>query len=340
MKAWIIPQGTTGGFSELKLTERASPSVGPGQVKVSMKAWSTNYRDLIVPAGLYFTGPVAKDTVPLSDGAGEVIEIGEGVSQWEIGDRVAGSFFQHWQEGPFDQTVLGSDLGAPIDGALAEEVVLGENGVIRIPENLSFEEAATLPCAALTAWHSLVEMAAIEPGQTVLTMGSGGVSVFAIQFAKALGAKVIATSSSNKKLERLRQLGADEAINYKEIPEWDKEVLRLTNGKGVDTILEVGGPGTLARSIKAVAVGGSIGLIGVLTGIEGEISPLPLVAKAIRLQGIYVGSRVMFEAMNTSIENNNIHPIIDKKFRFDDAKNAYAHQASGSHFGKVVISVE
>jgi NADPH:quinone reductase-like Zn-dependent oxidoreductase len=339
MKAWIIPAGCTEGFQGLRLTEHASPVVGPGQVRVAMKAWSSNYRDLVVPLGQYFTGPVTQDTVPLSDGAGVIVEIGEGVSEWQLGDRVVGTFFQNWQSGVFQQSVLGSDLGGPIDGMLAEEVVLPERGLIRIPENLTYEEAATLPCAAVTAWHSLVDMAAIQPGQTVLTIGSGGVSVFAIQLAKSMGATVISTSSSNEKLEQLRQLGVDETINYKDTPEWDEEVLKLTGGRGVNTVLEVGGPGTLARSMNAVAVGGSIGLIGVLTGIDGRVNPLSLVAKAIRLQGIYVGSRSMFQAMINTVEVSDIHPIINRKFQFDEAPKAYAHQASGTHLGKVVISL-
>jgi len=337
MKAWIIPEGCTGGFGELQLIEKPTPVVGPGQVKIKVKACSTNYRDIVMPMGLYFSGPVSRDTVPLSDGAGEVVEVGQGVTQWQVGDRVAGCFFQNWQSGNFQQDALWSDLGGPTDGMLAEEVVLDQNGLVAIPKNLNFEEAATLPCAAVTAWQSLVDMAGVGPGKTVLTIGSGGVSVFALQFASALGAKVISTSSSDEKLERLKQLGAEGLINYNSVPDWDQKTLELTDGKGVDTVVEVGGPGTLPRSMNAVSAGGSIGLIGVLTGIEGEVSPLPLVAKAVTMRGIYVGSRAMFKAMNETIEKHDIHPVIDEVFSFDQAREAYAHQASGSHLGKVVI---
>jgi NADPH:quinone reductase-like Zn-dependent oxidoreductase len=340
MKAWTIPQGCTDGFTQLQLSDRPGPDLGPGQVKVKMKAWSTNYRDIVVPMGLYFSGPVSKDTVPLSDGAGEVIEVGEGVDQWRIGDRVAGTFFQSWRDGPFNAGVFGSDLGGPTDGVLAEEVVLDQQGLVRLPDSLSFEEGATLPCAAVTAWNSLFEIGNVRAGQTVLVLGTGGVSLFALQFAKAAGAKVIATSSSDDKLRRLEAMGADQTINYRDNPQWGRAVLELTNQQGADHVVEVGGAGTLENSMIAVAPGGSIGLIGVLSGVDGQVNPLPLVAKAVRLQGVYVGSRSMFEAMNQFIAQHDLKPVIDTRFGFEQAPDAYAHQAGGGHMGKVVISTE
>jgi NADPH:quinone reductase-like Zn-dependent oxidoreductase len=339
MRKWIIPAGSTAGAAGLRLIEAPSPEPGPGEVKIAVKACSTNYRDFGVAAGKYFFGPVKVDTVPLSDGAGEIVAIGPGVSDWNIGDRVAGIFFQRWQDGPFGAHVLRSDLGGPVQGMLAEEVVLPADGIVRIPSHLSFEEAATLPCAAVTAWNALFEIARARPGETVLTLGTGGVSIFALQFAKAAGLTVIATSSSEDKLQRARELGAAHTINYRATPDWDAEVLKVTDGAGVDAVIEVGGAGTLPKSLAAVRPGGTVALIGVLDQPGGAISPLPLIGKAITLAGTYVGSRAMFVAMNRFIEAASLHPIIDKVFAFENTPDAYAHQRSGSHLGKVVISL-
>ncbi len=339
MRSWIIPAGTADGPQGLRLVERPSPQPTAGQVKVAMKAWSTNYRDGAVAAGLYLGGPVPVDTVPLSDGAGEVVEVGPGVTRFKAGDRVAPTFFQNWIGGPFRSEVLGTDLGGPIQGVLAEEIVLDEHGLVRIPDSLSFEEAACLPCAAVTAWHGLFAAGAqLLPGQSVLVLGTGGVSIFALQLAKAAGAEVIVTSSSDPKLIRAKAHGADHVINYKTTPDWDRAVLDITSGVGADFVIEVGGPGTLGMSMNAVAPSGTVALIGILAGMGGQVSPLPIMLKVARVQGIYVGSRAMFEAMNTAIGRQDLHPVIDRVFPFVDAPLAYIHQATGDHFGKVVIS--
>ncbi len=277
--------------------------------------------------------------VPLSDGAGEVVEVGPGVTRFRVGDRVAGCFMPGWESGPPTDLAGKSALGAGGLGMLAERVVLPEGGVVRIPDHLSFEEAATLPCAAVTAWNALFEGdgTRVKAGDTVLVQGTGGVSIFALQFARLAGARVIATSSSDAKLDRVRAMGASDGINYKTTPDWDVAVPNLTDGQGVDHVVEVGGPGTLPRSIKSVRVGGQVALIGILTG--GEISPFPLIMKSIRLQGIFVGSRLMFESMNRAITSHQLKPVIDRVFPFDQAAEAYQHQLSGAHFGKVVITV-
>lgn len=339
MKTWILPAGTTSGPSALQLTERPSPEPGLGQVKVRMRAWSTNFRDLVISKGLYPGGALQRDTVPLSDGAGEVIAVGEGVSRWRTGDRVMANFFQRWISGPPHVEGFHSDLGRGIDGLLAEEVVLDQRGLVRIPAHLSFEQAATLPCAGVTAWNALFEVGKVQPGQNVLVLGSGGVSVLALQLAKAAGARVIATSSSDEKLQRLSTLGADVLINYRQQPEWDQVVLEHTGGRGVDLVVEVGGAGTLPRSLAAVGLGGTVALVGVLAGMGSQIDPTPMIGRVARLQGIYVGSVAMFEALVAALEANAIAPVVDDRvFRFEEAPEAYAWQASGQHFGKVVIA--
>jgi NADPH:quinone reductase-like Zn-dependent oxidoreductase len=251
---------------------------------------------------------------------------------------VAGCFFSNWGDGPLTDAASKSALGGAVDGMLAEQVVLPEGGLVRTPEHLTDEEAATLPCAALTAWHALMEGGGLKAGQTVLIQGTGGVSLFALQFARIAGARVIATSSSDAKLARVKELGASDGINYKTTPDWDVAARNLTNGEGVDHVVEVGGAGTLPRSMKAVRLGGHIALIGVLSG-AGEVNPMPLLMKNIRLQGIYVGSRAMFEAMNRAITLHKLKPVIDRVFPFDQAIDAYKHLESGSHFGKVLIAL-
>ena len=337
MKAWIIPAGCTAGPSALQLIERPSPAVSPGQVKLRMRAWSTNFRDLGITLGRYVGGALPRDTIALSDGAGEVVEVGAGVSRWRPGDRVVANFFQDWRAGPIRPQTFASALGGAIDGMLAEEVVLGESGLVHIPDHLSFEQAATLPCAAVTAWNALFEVGNIRPGQTVLVMGSGGVSVFALQLAKAAGARVIATTSSDEKTQRLRELGADCVVNYRTRADWDQAVLEHTNGTGVDLVVEVGGAGTLPRSLNAVRVGGTVALIGVLTGVGAQIDPSPLLIRSIRLQGVFVGSVAMFEALAAALTVSRVEPVIDRRFTFEQAPEAYAWQASGQHLGKVVI---
>jgi NADPH:quinone reductase-like Zn-dependent oxidoreductase len=325
------------GIDSLKLVERPTPKPGPGEVLVRVRATALNYRDLaMVKGGL--ARMMKLPLVPLSDGAGEVVESGPGATAWKTGDRVAGIFTQAWLAGPPFHGMYSSSLGGGIDGMLAEYVVLKETGVVRIPEYMSFEEAAALPCAAVTAWNALVVEGHLKPGDSVLVMGTGGVSIFSLQFAKMYGARVIATSSSDAKLERLRQMGASDLINYKTTPNWDARVLEVTGGAGVDHVVEIGGAGTLAKSINAVKSGGVVSLIGILSG-AGQIDPMPLLFKNARIQGILVGSREMFEAMNRAMAGNHLHPVIDRVFPFDHAADAYRHLESGAHFGKVCIAV-
>lgn len=339
MKAYELVKGCD-SLDGMKLVERPDPEPGRGEILVRIRAASINYRDQAVVAGRYFGGAVQRNTIPLSDGAGEVIGVGGGVTRFREGDRVAGTFFQGWDDGP-PRYVFPTALGAPADGTLTELKVFNENDAVRIPDSLTFEEAAALPCAGVTAWNGLmVSGKPIKPGDTVLVLGTGGVSMLALQFAKAAGARVIGTSSSDEKLERARALGLDEGINYKkDHNNWDEEVLGLTGGIGVDCVVEVGGVGTLMRSMKSVAPGGKIALIGVLSGFEGDTNPHTLMRKGGNLHGIFVGNRAMFEEMNEAIEINGVKPPIDKVFPFEEARQAYEFHKSQAHFGKVVISV-
>ena len=278
--------------------------------------------------------------VPFSDGAGEIAAIGESVTKWKVGDRVSPIFAQGWIEGDTNLQKSRSSIGAgaQADGVLREYGVFNEQGLVRIPEHLSYEEAATLPCAGVTAWNALAVSGKLKAGETVLTQGTGGVSIFAVQFAKLFGAKVISTSGSDEKLERVKALGSDEIINYKVREDWDAAALELTEKSGVDHIVEVGGSGTLARSLNAVRLGGHIAMIGALSG-NGEFNPVHVFMKAIRLQGIFVGSRAMFEDMNKAIEVNKLKPVIDKVFAFGDVREALKFMESGSHFGKIVVRI-
>lgn len=325
------------GFDNLTLAERPDPVPGHGQVLVRVRAAALNFRDLLVVKGLYNPN-LPLPLVPCSDGAGEVVAVGAGVSRVRIGDRVAGIFMQKWLGGAIDEQGARSALGGDLDGMLAEQVVLSEEGVVPLPEHLSFEEGATLPCAAVTAWHAVVE-SGIRPGDTVLLLGTGGVSIFALQFARMCGARVIATSGNDAKLARAKELGAADGVNYRAVPDWDRAVRELTGGAGVDLVVEVGGAGTLARSLRAVRIGGQVSLIGVLTGADGEVNPLPVVMKKVRVQGIFVGSRAMFEAMNRAIALHRLRPVIDRVFPFGEARAALAYLESGAHFGKVCISM-
>ncbi len=333
MKAFEIQQF---GIDNLALVEREKPSLKPNEVLVKIHAASLNYRDLMMVKGLY--NPRLKvPSVPFSDGAGEVVEVGENVTKWKIGDRVCPIFTQGWSEGEpsaaKNKTTLG---GGDNDGVLREFGAFDENGLVKIPAHLSFEEAATLPCAAVTAWNALVVSGKLKAGETVLTQGTGGVSIFALQIARIFGAKVFSTSSSDEKLSKLRELGASETINYKNTPDWDKEVLKLTEKQGVDHVAEVGGAGTLGKSINAVKTGGHIAVIGILTG-AGEINPTSILMKLVKLQGLLVGSRQMFEDMNRAIEVSQLKPVIDKVFPFEKAREALKYLESGAHFGKIVI---
>lgn len=338
MRVYELVAGSR-GIDGLQLVDRPEPVAGKGQILVRMHAASLNYRDLMIARGLYMGGPIAQSVVPLSDGAGEVIGVGDGVTRFKVGDRVAGTFFRGWLDGaPAAGPRIA--LGAPpADGVLAELAVFDEQDAVALPAHLSFEAAATLPCAGVTAWHALMVIATVRPGDTVLVLGTGGVSMLALQFAVLAGARVIATSSSDEKLARARALGADALINYRTTPEWQQEVLRLTEGRGADHIVEVGGVGTLGRSIQAVAAGGKILLIGVLTGFSGDCNPYGLMAKGASLHGIFVGSRAMFERMNRAIAAHRLEPAIDRVFPFTDAAAAYRHLENGAHFGKIVIRI-
>jgi NADPH:quinone reductase-like Zn-dependent oxidoreductase len=335
MKAYRLHE--LSGAAGLRLDELPDPVPGPGQVLVRLRAVSLNFRDLMVCKGVY-NPKLRLPFVPVSDGAGEVVAIGQGVTRFTPGDRVAACFMPGWVEGPPDEEKGRSALGGGGEGMLRELAVLPEHGLVRVPAHLGFEEAATLPCAAVTAWNALVESGGLKPGDSVLVQGTGGVSLFALQFARLAGARVLITSKSDEKLARALELGASAGINYTTTPDWDKKARELTGGNGVDFVVEVGGAGTLPTSLKAVRVGGSIALIGVLTG-GGDVNPVPILMKSIRLQGIFVGSRIMFEAMNRAIETAGLHPIIDRVFNFDQVKDAMTHMASGAHFGKVVVRV-
>jgi NADPH:quinone reductase-like Zn-dependent oxidoreductase len=335
MKRYVIEQEF--GIDELKLVESDVPQPGPGEVLVRMKAASLNYRDFLMVSGNY-TRNLPLPLVPLSDGAGEVAAVGPGVRRWKEGDRVIGCFFQCWPAGKITAEVPKTALGGAINGVLAEYALFREGGLVTLPAQLSFEEGATLPCAGVTAWNCLYK-AGLTSGDTVLTMGTGGVSLFALQFSRAAGARVIATTGTAAKEGKLRDLGASDVINYKAVPDWEKQVLKLTGGNGVDIVIEVGGAGTLIQSIKACKMGGNVSLIGVLTGQRGEINPLPAVMKAVSIHGIYVGSREMFEDMNRTITLHNIRPVIDRVFPFGEAREALHYLERGAHAGKVVIAI-
>jgi NADPH:quinone reductase-like Zn-dependent oxidoreductase len=334
MKAYEL--GTTNGIEALTMVERPTPKPGHGQVLLRMHAASLNYRDLVIAKGLL--SKREKSLIPLSDGAGEVAEVGPGVTRVRTGDRVAPIFTQTWISGDVGRDQP-SALGGDIDGVLAEYVVLDQDGLVHFPEHLSFEEAATLPCAAVTSWNALITLGQLVAGDTVLVMGTGGVSIFALQFARMTGARVIATSGSDAKLARLREMGAAEVINYRTTPAWGKRVLELTAGRGVDHVVEVGGTGTLPNSFEAVRSGGRISLIGLLTGFGGEFNPLMVLFKSVCFQGIRVGSRDMFVAMNRAIAAAQLRPAIDRTFPFAEAPAAYRHLESGAHFGKVCIRI-
>lgn len=333
MRTWQIV--SPGGIDALECVERECPQPGPGEVKVRVRASAVNYRDLSTvrdPVGRNIPLP----RVPNSDAAGEVIAVGDGVTGFAVGDRVASCFFENWEDGACTPAAMAGALGGPVDGVLAEEVILRAGGVVHAPAHLDFAEAATLTCAGVTAWNAVVEQARVKAGDTVLLLGTGGVSIFALQFAVMLGARVIITSSSDDKLARAREMGAWRTINYRDDPEWQDAVLEATGGAGVDAVVEVGGAGTLERSIAATRVAGTVVLIGVLTG--GEVNPVMVMRKSIRLQGLYVGPRRVFRDMNRAIEQHALRPVIHETFPFDRAPDAYRAMAAAGHFGKLVIT--
>lgn len=334
MRVWQIV--SDGGVDALKLADVAPRDPGPGEIRVRMLANAINYRDLLT-----IKDPVSRKLpyprVPNSDGAGDVVAVGPGVTSLKVGDRVASCFFQRWGDGPCTPAAMASALGGALDGVLAEEVILAAEGVVPIPPHLTYAEAATLPCAALTAWNAVVECGRVKAGDTVLLLGTGGVSIFGLQFARMLGARTIITSSSEEKLARARGLGADVTIDYRARPDWENAVLEATGGLGADVTVEVGGAGTLPRSLAATRVAGTVALIGVLTG--GQIDPTVVMRKSIRLQGIYVGSRRMFADMSRALVLHGTRPVIDSTFAFEHARAAYHAMAAAGHFGKLVIEM-
>jgi NADPH:quinone reductase-like Zn-dependent oxidoreductase len=333
MKAFEINQF---GVDNLTLTERAEPQPQPTEVLVKFHAASLNYRDLMMVEGRY--NPKLKmPLVPLSDGAGEVVAVGAEVTKWKTGDRVTPIFMQGWHDGEITQQKARTALGGDLDGVLREYGAFDEQSLVRIPDHLSYEEAATLPCAAVTAYNALYESGRVKAEDTILLQGTGGVSIFALQLVSFYGCRMIITSSSDEKLERARTLGADDLINYREREDWDRAVLDLTEKRGVDHVVEVGGAGTLQKSVNAVKTGGHIALIGVLSG-KGEFNPTTVLMKAVRLQGIYVGSRQMFEQLNLLLcQHQYLKPVIDRTFAFEETREALRYLESGSHFGKIVI---
>jgi NADPH:quinone reductase-like Zn-dependent oxidoreductase len=329
-----------GGFGSenLVVAERPDPEPGPGQIVLRMRAVSLNYRDLLTVRG-HYNPKQPLPLIPCSDGVGEVAAVGEGVTRVQTGDRVAPIFAQRWLSGEPTKEKLRSTLGGPLDGTLAESMLLDESGVVHVPEHLDDEEAATLPCAAVTAWSAMVVNGSVRAGDTVLVQGTGGVSVFALQLGRLLGARVIVTSSSDEKLERAIELGAWAGINYKRQPEWGKEVRRLTGGEGVDHVVEVGGAGTLAESLTAIRAGGQISVIGVLSGTSGKINVIPVLMGQVRIQGVLVGHREGFDSMNRAIGLHRMHPVIDRRFGFEEVPAALEHMAAGRHFGKICVRI-
>lgn len=329
------------GFAALQLADRSEPpaasAMDPHDVLVRVRAVSLNYRDLLVARG---SKKRARRIVPASDGAGEVVAVGDRVTRVKVGDRVAAAFFPTWLDGGLAEIHHSNALGGSLDGMLAEQVVLRESAWVKIPSRWSFEQASTLPCAGVTAWHALFEAATLRPGDTLLVQGSGGVSVFALQLARAAGASVIATSSSAEKRSRLESLGARKTIDYRADPNWGDTVRQETGGRGVDLAVEVGGAGTFDQSVKALRFGGTMSLLGLLAGTQGPIDTRALFYKNLRVHGLYVGSVAMFENLVRALEASTIEPIIDRVFPFADARAAYEHLESGRHFGKVVIRVD
>ncbi|BDI34406.1 NADPH:quinone oxidoreductase [Capsulimonas corticalis] len=334
MKSYYIGDGV--GLDGLTLIDRPEPNAAPGRVVVRMRAFSLNFRDLEIVHGRF--GPqTPRHMVPVSDGVGEVVAVGEGVTRFSVGDRVSGNFMQEWVDGAFDIGIHNSALGGPIDGVLAEYVAFPEHSLVKVPAYLTDEEAATLPCAAVTVWNALFAGGNARPGQTIVIQGTGGVSIFALQFAKLAGLKTIVTSSSDAKLARVVTMGADAVINYRTTPDWDHEVLTLTDGRGADIVLDVSGEDTIARSINAARSLGDVPIVGFLSGKSFTASLMPLLLKNVIVRGVSVGSRRMFEQMNEAISHHELHPVIDRVFEFEEARAAYEYLESGKHFGKVVI---
>jgi NADPH:quinone reductase-like Zn-dependent oxidoreductase len=334
MKYFEIPEF---GIDHLALVEQEEPVPGAGQVLVKLTGASLNFRDLMVVRGQY--NPRMKlPMVPLSDAAGVVAAVGDGVDRFAPGDHVAGIFMQGWMDGRVDRKKTATALGGAIPGVLREYMVFDQEGLVKTPSHLNGIEAATLPCAAVTAWHALFEQGSLYPGDTVLVQGTGGVSLFALQFAKAAGCRVIITSSSDDKLAKARLLGADETINYRANPDWDDAARNLTARMGVDHVIEVGGSDTLPRSLKAVRMAGTVSVIGALSGAANSVNPTSILMNSIRVQGIFVGSRAMFERMNRSIQTQKMKPVVDRVFPFTEFREALRYMEAQQHFGKICLS--
>jgi NADPH:quinone reductase-like Zn-dependent oxidoreductase len=336
MLAWRI-EGAF-GLDNLRKVELATPVPGPGEVVVRLAACSLNFRDLLMIRG-HYNPRQPLPLIPGSDGVGLVESVGQGVSRVKVGDRVAGIFAQDWISGAPRRNRINRTLGGPIDGTFASHILLNAEGVVRVPDQLTDVEAATLPCAAVTAWHSLVTEAGIRAGDRVLILGTGGVSIFALQIARLFGAETYVTSSSDEKLEQARALGAHHTINYRTSPDWWREVRKLTGDQGVDVVVEVGGAGTFDASVRSVRVGGHVSLIGILAGGEQPMNLTRILMQNIRVQGILVGNRDMFEEMNRAIALHQLRPVIDRTFAFDEMSLALEHMAHGRHFGKVCVAM-
>lgn len=335
MKAFHIERF---GLENLRPVELSQPSPAAGEVLIRVRSVSLNYRDLLTVRGKY-DPKLHLPRIPLSDGAGEIVAVGANVKRFQVGDRVLGLFLQNWQDGPPSSEKSRGALGGDLDGMLAEYVALPERGVAHFPTHLSYEEAATLPCAALTAWNALHHTARVQPGDTVVIQGTGGVSIFALQLAIMAGARVIGTSGSDEKIARAKSLGLSAAVNYKQQPQWSKWVKEQTDGVGADIVVEVGGSGTWSESLRAVRVGGTVAQIGVLSETAEQISVTPILMRQVRIAGIYVGSRAMLEKMNRAIEFHKMRPVIDRIFPFEETLAAYRFLAEGKHFGKIVITL-
>jgi NADPH:quinone reductase-like Zn-dependent oxidoreductase len=328
------------GIGNLSVVELPNPEPGPGEVLVRVRAATLNYRDLLTVEGGYGSRQKTEGLIPVSDGAGEVLAVGTGVTRFKSGDHVVANFFQDWLAGEPTEHAMHSGLGGLLDGMACEMRVLPEHGLAHTPAHLDHAEAAALPCAALTAWSAVIDQGGVKPGDVVLTQGSGGVSVFALQFAKMAGAEVVSTSSSDTKLERLKSLGADHLINYGETPEWARAARSAVGGRGLDLVVEVGGAGTLEQSVKAVRLGGAIALIGVLSGANHEFRLPLVVSRKIRLEGVTCGNYEQFEAMLRAIDQNCMKPPLDDtRFRLDELPAAFAYMREGRHFGKIVIEI-
>lgn len=328
-----------GSYEGLTLHDEPTPQPGRNDVLVRVHAASLNFRDHVIAMG-HYRGAQKRDPVPLSDGAGEVVAIGAEVTRVKLGDRVTANCQIHWIGGPLAQDYHAASVGMTIDGMLADHVLLHENGLVHLPDYLSYIEAASLPCAAVSAWSALSVATPLQPGQTVLVQGTGGVALFGLQIARMFGARVLAITSSDAKAERLRALGADAVINYHQVPDWDREILALTDGVGVDKVVEIGGETTIVKSAACTRIGGEIGLVGFVTGYGGGLPPIDILQRSLHIKGMVVGPRLSFEALLAAMAVSKVRPVIDRVFPFADYVAAYRHLASGSHVGKIVIDLQ